>query len=155
MDVQSRFRASRQVPYTKEFLILDPSDDLVDVLEIHLGPSALRRVGPGGAELPVHVFRVEESVRSDRVFQGHRELRVRGFWERHTRMFPAGALRITANPLVAHLLHPESDDSLTTWNFFDDVLLSEAAVEEADGTESSDRSLPPKVLRTHPVHMLE
>ncbi len=162
MDVQSRFRAGREVRYTGEFLVLEPSPELLDVLEIHLGPAALRRVGPEGAQVTAQVFLVDEAVRSQRVFQGHREVSVEGTWEERSVLCPPGALRVTANALVAHLLHPESDDSLTTWNFFDEDLLpgESSAAEAGSGETSRDSNSPdgpglPKEVRTHPVHMIQ
>jgi hypothetical protein len=162
MDVQSRFRAGREVPFGREFLVLEPSAELLDVLAIHLGSAALQRVGPGDAVLTVQAFVVDKASRSDRVFQGHREASVKGHWEEREISLPPGALRVRANVLVAQLLHPESDDSLTTWNFFDDALFdgmmgegtgaSDGAAGEPD---PSDTTGEPKEVRTHPVYMIQ
>ena len=163
MDVQSRFRAGRAASYRREFLILEPSDAVLDVLEIHLGADRLERTRPGDRDRTVRVFVVDEAKRSQRVFQGHREASVRGHWEERTIPIPPGALRVRANRLVAHLLHPESDDSLTTWNFFDAALFPEGAnptSSDAPGPSESDSDVldtaaNAKVTRTHPVLMLQ
>ena len=162
MDVQSRFRAGRSVSYGKQFLILEPSAQVLDVLGVHLGSAQLDRTRPAEGDLSVRVFIVDEATRSERVFQGHREASVRGHWETRRISCPAGALRVDANPLVAHLLHPESDDSLTTWNFFDAALFSgEEALDSAQpnrarrDSDASSTGAKAKVLRTHPVLMIE
>lgn len=151
MDVQSRFRAGRECPYGSEFLILEPSAEVLDTLAIHLGEEALRRTGPEAEELTVSAFLVEEASLSDRVFQGHREVSLKGSWGERTLTCPPGALRVTATRLVAHLLHPESDDSMTTWNFFDRELFPAGS----QGSDDPDSASPAKVLRTHPVHMIQ
>ena len=159
MDVQSRFRAGRKVSYGQYFVILEPSAEVLDVLAVHLGAGQLRRTQPGEWEREFREFIVDEATRSDRVFQGHREASVRGHWEQRRMACPPGAIIIRANPLVAHLLHPESDDSLTTWNFFDAALFPDgAATDPAEGGEDSDGSdtaANPKVVRTHPVLMIQ
>jgi hypothetical protein len=156
MDVQSRYKAERTVPYTGSFLVLEPSDELITVLGIHLGEGALERLTPGGQGISAEVFVIEEATRSQRVFQGHREARVEGHWERLTVPRSSGALRVRASLLAAHLLHPESDDSFTTWNFFDDQIFSADAAPEATGGEAGGELRPkkPGAPRTHPVLMI-
>jgi hypothetical protein len=60
---------------------------------------------------------------AQRPFQGHREIRLRGRWERGTQNFPPGSYIVsTAQPLgtlAVYLLEAESEDGLVTWNFFD------------------------------------
>ena len=65
------------------------------------------------------------STRSERVFQGHREVRLTD--ARRTPLsveFPPGSLRVAMGQplarLVFHLLEPTSDDSVITWNFVDE-----------------------------------
>jgi len=64
--------------------------------------------------------------RAGRTFQGHNEARVAGTHASSRETFPPGSLVIwTRQPLGAlafYLLDPESDDGLTTWNFFDEAL---------------------------------
>jgi len=68
-------------------------------------------------------FTVDSIITAARPFQGHRETRVLGKWERATQAFPAGSFIVsTAQPLgtlVVYLLEPESEDGLVTWNFLD------------------------------------
>jgi hypothetical protein len=68
-------------------------------------------------------FTVDSINRATRPFQGHRETRLHGRWDRGLQSFPAGSFIVsTAQPLgtlVVYLLEPESEDGLVTWNFFD------------------------------------
>jgi hypothetical protein len=71
-------------------------------------------------------FVIDSIVTSPRAFQGHHEIRLKGRWERGLQTLPARSFIVsTAQPrgtLVVYLLEPESDDGLTTWNFFDSRL---------------------------------
>jgi hypothetical protein len=68
-------------------------------------------------------FVIDTIITAQRPFQGHREVRLRGHWERGTQTLPAKSFIVsTAQPrgaLIVYLLEPESDDGLTTWNVFD------------------------------------
>ncbi len=68
-------------------------------------------------------FTVDSIIIAARAFQGHRETRLQGKWERALQTFPAGSFIVsTAQPLgtlVVYLLEPESEDGLVTWNAFD------------------------------------
>jgi predicted deacylase len=74
----------------------------------------------------VEHFALDSVIRSPRTFQRHNEVRVEGRWSREARTLPAGTLVVrTGQPLsvlAAYLLEPESDDGLTSWNFFDTAL---------------------------------
>ena len=67
-------------------------------------------------------FTIDSVIRSTRVFQGHRETRLQGKWDRALQNFPSGSYIVsTAQPLgtlVVYLLEPESEDGLVTWNQF-------------------------------------
>jgi hypothetical protein len=66
---------------------------------------------------------IDSIITSARQFQGHRETRLRGHWQRGIQaLAPRSFIVSTAQPLgalVVYLLEPESDDGFTTWNFFD------------------------------------
>ena len=68
-------------------------------------------------------FTVDSIITSPRPFQGHREVRLKGRWERGLQTLPARSFIVpTAQPkgaLVVYLLEPESDDGFVNWNFFD------------------------------------
>ena len=67
-------------------------------------------------------FTIDSVITAARAFQGHRETRLQGQWERAQQTFPAGSYIVsTAQPLgtlVVYLLEPESEDGLVTWNYF-------------------------------------
>lgn len=67
-------------------------------------------------------FTIDSIIRGSRAFQGHRETRLQGKWDRALQAFPAGSFIVsTAQPLgtlVVYLLEPESEDGLATWNVF-------------------------------------
>ncbi len=58
-------------------------------------------------------FTIDSVIRATRLFQGRRETRLQGKWERALQAFPAGSFIVsTAQPLgtlVVYLLEPESD----------------------------------------------
>src|SRR5688500_3881804 len=83
------------------------------------------------ARMTAETFIVDTVRRSDRVFQGHREVSVTGRFERRDVELPARPMRVSADQplgrLVVYLLEPESDDSLATWTLLD-VALAPGAV---------------------------
>ncbi len=93
--------------------------------------SLLERHGIGVERLAAAVRLTVETAtpggvtRSERVFQGHREVRLTDV-SRGTQSveFPAGSLRVSMGQplarLVFHLLEPTSDDSVITWNLVDE-----------------------------------
>ena len=74
----------------------------------------------------VDSFSIATYEKSKRQFQGHNEAKITGAYKSEKVPFPAGTILVrTAQPLgrlVFYLLEPESDDSLTTWNYFDSYL---------------------------------
>ncbi|MEM9800121.1 MAG: M14 family metallopeptidase [Planctomycetota bacterium] len=124
MEVRSSFRATREVPVGAAFVVFDPTPKVIRALQIHLGAWPIR--SDTSMTVEVRRFLIEEARRADRPFQGHREMTVTGAWRTETTEVPTGALIVPCTPLTAHLLHPESDDSLTTWNYFDDQLTAGA-----------------------------
>ena len=71
-------------------------------------------------------FVIDSIITAQRPFQGHREVRLKGRWERGLQtMLPKSFIVSTAQPrgaLIVYLLEPESDDGFTTWNLFDSRL---------------------------------
>ncbi|HTD83995.1 MAG TPA: M14 family zinc carboxypeptidase [Gemmatimonadaceae bacterium] len=68
-------------------------------------------------------FTIDSIITAPRLFQGHHEVRLRGTWQRGLQALPPRSFIVsTAQPrgaLIVYLLEPESEDGLTTWNFFD------------------------------------
>ena len=80
----------------------------------------------GETSLDAETFTVETMTKAARPFQGHLEAKITGKFSSAKTVFPAGTIVVrTAQPLgrlVFYLLEPESEDGLTTWNFFDSSL---------------------------------
>jgi Zinc carboxypeptidase len=68
-------------------------------------------------------FVIDSIITNPRPFQGHHEVRLRGHWERGLQALPANSFIVSTaqahGALAVYLLEPESDDGVTTWNFFD------------------------------------
>lgn len=68
-------------------------------------------------------FTIDSIITSPRPFQNHHEVRLKGTWQRGLQALPPKSFIVsTAQPrgaLIVYLLEPESEDGLTTWNFFD------------------------------------
>lgn len=73
--------------------------------------------------LAVERFLIDSVVARSQPFQGHREVRLTGRWERDSAAFAAGTYVLRAGQplgiLALYLLEPQSDDGLATWNFLD------------------------------------
>jgi hypothetical protein len=116
------FTATRRVKFPRAYL-LRPEPDLAPAI------NNLRNHGLQIEELTeplsakVESFMIDSVSRSEREFQGHREVKLKGHAQTETLTFPQASLLIrTGQPLgrlAFYLLEPESDDGLTAWNFFD------------------------------------
>jgi hypothetical protein len=71
-------------------------------------------------------FVIDTISTAQRPFQGHREVRLKGHWERALQTLPAKSFIVSTaqprGPLIIYLLEPESEDGFTTWNLFDSRL---------------------------------
>ncbi|HEX5052016.1 MAG TPA: M14 family metallopeptidase [Planctomycetota bacterium] len=121
MPVLRSFVARRQRALPQAWAIAEPPPDVVDRLQRH-GIVFSRLDAPR----PVHAerFAVSAKKKPKRPYQGHQELVLAGEWQPAApTTLPAGALVVSAHqPLVrvaATLLEAESEDSLSTWNFFE------------------------------------
>ena len=81
-------------------------------------------------QVPVERFLISDFVRSERVFQGHREARLKGTLEKAQLSVAAGSIFISANQPLArlafYLLEAESDDGFVAWNIIEDGLAAGA-----------------------------
>jgi dipeptidyl aminopeptidase/acylaminoacyl peptidase len=77
-------------------------------------------------ELDLEAYLVNKIERAAAPFQGHATETVEATARPVTRRMPAGSILVrTAQPLgdlIVYLLEPQSEDGLTTWNFFDELL---------------------------------
>ena len=78
------------------------------------------------AQVSVERFTIADYTRAERVFQGHREARLKGTFEKAQLTVAPGALFVPADQPLArlafYLLEPESDDGLVTWNIIEEGL---------------------------------
>lgn len=98
-------------------------------------PAALERLRLHGVEfslleetalVQVERFRVAQKKKPKRPYQGHQELVLGGEWQAEDPWaLPKGTLWVDARQrfarVAATLLEPESEDSLSTWNFLEDL----------------------------------
>lgn len=134
MATQVAFTADKQLPLPKGgWLIVNPSDDVAEVLALH----GVRSVRLGSeAKVAAQVF-VPRRLRFGRKFQGVRPLSLTGEFRAESRDVTARDLWVPVEqPLVrvaAQLLEARSEDSLATWGFFDAQTSAEPEGEEPTG----------------------
>lgn len=119
------FRAVRLTPRPIAY-VFKPAPELdavIDRLRAH-GVAIERLEEPLTGEFAV--FTPSSVTHKPRAFQGHKETIVAGESVVRSETFPAGSLLVSVRrplgALASYLLEPESDDGLTTWNFFDKTL---------------------------------
>ena len=124
MPVFDRFDATRVRPLPFAWVISSDDHGAIERLAHH-GIELMEVISPmtvAGEE-----FIVDSIIRSPRPFQGHQEVRVEGLWMPVEIKLGRGMylIRVDRNRavLAAILLEPESDDGLTTWNYFDPRLV--------------------------------
>ncbi|MBX3173871.1 MAG: hypothetical protein KF709_05630 [Gemmatimonadaceae bacterium] len=124
MPVYDRFDATRARALPSGWVIANPDSALLARLAYH--GLELSEIAGGSLRLRGERFVVDSIVRAPRPFQGHQEVLLEGRWEPTEIALEAGSYYIRADQplalLAAILLEPESDDGLTTWNFFDPAL---------------------------------
>ncbi len=121
MPVFRGFRARSQRVLPDAWAIAGPSPEVITRLQQHgiqfTAVDAVRRV-------QAQRFAVTNKKKPKRPYQGHQELQLAGTWSAPTATeLPLGTIVISAHQrlgrLAAQLLEPESEDSLSTWNFFE------------------------------------
>ncbi len=121
MPVIRGFVARQNRPLPFAWAVLSPSDDVIDRLRQH-GVEFERLDAPRA--VVASRFSVEKKRKPKPPFQGRQELVLTGAWrDAAPEELPAGALLVSARQRLARvaatLLEPESEDSLSTWTFFD------------------------------------
>ena len=119
------FTATRSLPMPKGWLI--PANPrlaaALDRLRWH-GVQLQEVAEP--AQVPVERFSIADYTRAERPFQGHREARLKGAFDKIELTVAPGAFFVPANQPLArlafYLLEPESDDGLVTWNVIEEGL---------------------------------
>ena len=124
MPVYDRFEGTRTRPLPAAWAVDARATTVLERLALHGIPlTELRSTFRTQGER----FIIDSIIRAPRAFQGHQEVRLEGRWvPEQVALAPRTSYLIRADGphalLAAILLEPESDDGLTTWNFFDDQL---------------------------------
>src|SRR5690606_9254629 len=121
MPVVRRFRSRHQQKLPKAWAIPAPSPEVVQRLQWH---GIEFRAVETAHTARVQQFSVTKKRKPKRPYQGHQELELEGSWQDATQQQLAlGTIIIPANQrlamLAASLLEPLSEDSLSSWNFFE------------------------------------
>jgi hypothetical protein len=121
MPVLRSFRARQQRVLPLAWAIQAPTPEVLSLLQRHgIQFTRAESKDPVVAER----FAVTQKKKPKRPYQGHQELVLVGAWQpAQETTLPAGTLLVSARQplarLAAQLLEPESEDSLSTWNFFE------------------------------------
>ena len=120
MPVFDRFKPTRTATFPAAYVIPADLGRAVELLQLH-GVEVSRLTADWRGE--AQVFVVDKIERANRVYQGHTRLRLAGRFElKKSNVSTGDYLVSTAQPLgilIFHLLEPESEDGLATWNFLD------------------------------------
>jgi hypothetical protein len=132
VTVYDRFTSTARRRVPDEYIVPALSSGLHEVVERKLREHGIQVERFSAAtRRAVEQFVIGEVRHAAQAFQGHRAVSLQGSFESRPMNVPAGSLSVsTKQPLgrlVFYLLEPESDDGLTTWNFFDEALKVGAA----------------------------
>ncbi|HEY8164584.1 MAG TPA: M14 family zinc carboxypeptidase [Gemmatimonadaceae bacterium] len=120
MPVYDRFTSTLDRLAPAAYVLAPQETTVVNLLRLH-GVRVERSDSAWTAR--GETFTIDSIITSPRLFQGHREVRLKGTWQRGVQALPPKSFIVsTAQPrgaLIVYLLEPESDDGFTTWNFFD------------------------------------
>jgi hypothetical protein len=121
MPVCRSFRSQKQLALPKAWAIAEPSEDLLDRLRRH---GIQFQQLDAGRKIVAARFAVTAKKKPKRPYQGHQELVLDGQWQQPAPVeLGKGAIVVTARQplarLAAQLLEPQSEDSLSSWNFFE------------------------------------
>jgi hypothetical protein len=120
------FRAvrSRELPAA---YILVPDEKMREVLTNLRQHGVVMEELTAPLSIPSEIFTIGSINRAARVFQGHREVKLRGEYETVNQTWPAGSILIRTRQslasLIFYLLEPESDSGYVRWNFLDSSLV--------------------------------
>ena len=125
MDEYGTFQVDATAALPRAY-VFRPESRLETVLEKLLAHGIVVEEAAEEFTASVDAFEIGTIDRSQREFEGHREVSLAGRFESREVTFPARSIIVrTAQPLsalAAYLLEPESDDGMVNWNFLDEVL---------------------------------
>jgi hypothetical protein len=117
MPVYDRFVATLAAPAAWGFAFSAGDSSAVRLLTLH--GIAVQRV-TAACTAPGESFAADSVIVSPTAFQGRREVRIEGRWQRIDARFEPGTYVVAlAQPLgvaATYLLDPRSDDGLVAWN---------------------------------------
>jgi hypothetical protein len=121
MPVQNAFRGTKTVPAPKSWAILRCGEATKQALQRHgIAFTALA----DRKEVDGEEFTVTGDERARSSFQRHLTVTLKGEWRKLRLELPSGTVIVSGEQplarLVAQLLEPLSEDSLATWNHFED-----------------------------------
>jgi Zinc carboxypeptidase len=106
-----------------------PADEKLAIERLRAHGIVLERVA-AAATLPLEEFQVASTEATAKPFEGHQERTVTGKYVPIDRGIGAGAYRVPMTQPLArlafYLLEPRSNDSLVTWNVFDEAIKKSA-----------------------------
>ena len=121
LPVARRFRSLKQMRLPTAWAIKAPTKEVLQRLTWH---GIEFRTVTVSQDATAREFAVTKKRKPKRPYQGHQELLIEGQWlDSKLHKLPTGAIIIPANQrlasLAATLLEPTSEDSLSSWNFFE------------------------------------
>ena len=121
VDFFGRYESTHSVKMPTAYLLPFQLSRVADRLRMHgIKIDQLKQ----DTKLKVEEYVLQEKKSAARAFQGHRLVTAKTQTKQREAVIPVGTYVIrTAQPLgrlAAYLLEPSADDSLLTWNFFDD-----------------------------------
>ena len=120
VEHRGRFAAASVVSRPYAYLIPGKLTAVIENLRLH--GIELHRL-TGDVEVSLEVYRLDKVQRAEKPFQNHRLVTIEATPRLEKRKIPQDTVVVfTGQPLgtlAVYLLEPESDDGLTTWNFFD------------------------------------
>jgi hypothetical protein len=121
MPVVRAFQARAQRALPAAWAIAAPSAEVLAALRLH---GVEFTTLDAARTVDAQVFHVQKKKKPKPVYQGHQELVLQGEWlPAAASELPRGAIVVPATQrlgrVAAQLLEPESEDSLSTWNFFE------------------------------------
>lgn len=120
MRVRDRFSSTESMALPAGWILLEPTE-LTRKCVLRHGLWVVEILEP--TELMAQVFEPSDVRRASRPFQGHLEVGLSGAWKDERVSVPAGSWFVSSRQplgrLAAQLFEPESEDSLSTWNYFE------------------------------------
>ena len=102
-----------------------PAEEKLAIERLRAHGIVLERLN-AAATVPLEEFQIASTDATAKPFEGHQERTVTGKYAAVERQVPAGAYRVTMTQPLArlafYLLEPRSNDSLLTWNVFDEAV---------------------------------